>query len=839
MTILRTPTRAEPALDPGAAPYRGLASYTESDGDAALFFGRDAELDVACANLLAARLTVLYGPSGAGKSSFLRAGLIHRLRRETEAEPSELGAPGTVVLHLDEWQGDPAAELFRWASGEELGDRSLHDALAEVSNRDNLEFLVVLDEFEEYLAAEQSAGGERFGEELPRLVADREVPIRFMVSLRDDALAGLDRFKGRIPELFDNYLRLDRLDRESAREAIEGPITRYNATAAEPMGVETGLVDRVLEELAVEDVGLGRPGVRTQASAPEDTRIEPAHLQLVMTRLWDAETAAGSTTLRVSTLEELGGAATIVRTHVQSTMDSLPREDQRLAARVVHYLVTPSGAKIRHTPSDLAAYADRPVPQVRALVERLSAADRRVLRPVPPPRGSGDDAGYEVFHDVLAGALLDWRARFETRRLEVRSRRLLAALVAVSAIAVGLAVYLLNPAFVRRLELDTVDARFDVRGAETPPRSITLVAVDEPTLRRLGDDGRLPRALHGRLINRIYAGRPRAIAEDIVFDLPGLSPADDRALIAALRRAKDRLVLATPLGFTVETFRTPSGRQKTVIRPGPVFGRPAFWDRTGITPGWSGIPRDPGKVVRRIDYRITPDPRAPPLPTLATKTVALAQGEPVRLASAERRASAGQSRQTTWIDYHGEPGTFERVSARHVLSGRVPPAAFRDKVVVVGVITPGVDEHRTAVSEEPRMSGVEVQANAISTLLRGAPLRDVPRIVDVLLIVLLGLVPLLAGTLRSRAARVALVAGAAVAFVAAAQLLFAGGRIVAVVVPLATLALAALGISLSLALARGGSLRRRGSQRDSSSDRTLTRHLRRDRSSVNRSQGLS
>ena len=805
--ILSTPARAVPALDPGTVPYRGLASYTESDGDAALFFGRNAELDVACANLLAARLTVLYGPSGAGKSSFLRAGLIHRLRRETDAEPSELGAPGTVVLHLDEWQGDPAAELSRLASGDELGDRSLHDALAELSSRENLEFLVVLDEFEEFLAAEHPGGGDRFGEELPRLVADREIPIRFMVSLRDDALAGLDRFKGRIPELFDNYLRLDRLGLESAREAIEGPITRYNATAAEPMGVEPSLVDRVLEELAAEDVGLGRHGGavtgRMHATASEDARIEPAHLQLVMTRLWEAETTAGSSTLRVSTLEELGGAATIVRTHVQSAMESLPRDDQRLAAQVVHYLVTPSGAKIRHTPSDLAVYAGRPVSQVKALVERLSAADTRVLRSAPPPRGPSDEAGYEVFHDVLAGALLDWRARFETRRLEVRSRRLLAALVAVSAIAVGLAVYLLNPAFVRRIELDTVDARFDVRGAETPPRSVTLVAVDEPTLRRLGDDGRLSRALHGRLIDRIYSGRPRAIAEDVVFDLPGISPADDRALVAALGRAKDRLILATPLEFTVD---------RDVVRPGPLLGRPAFWQRTGATPGWTGLPRDPGKVVRRIDYRITPTSNAS-FPTLAAATVALAQGEPVRLPSAGRRASPGQSRHTTWIDYHGEPGTFERVSARHVLSGRVPPAAFRDKVVVVGVITPGVDEHRTAVSEEPPMPGVEVQANAISTLLRGAPLRDVPRIVDVLLIVLLGLVPLLAGMLRSRAARIALVAGAAVAFVVAAQLLFFGGRIVAVVVPLATLALSALGISLALTLARGGILRRRGSQR--------------------------
>ncbi len=765
--------------------------------------GGDAELDIACANLLAARLTVLYGPSGVGKSSFLRAGLIHRLRRETEAEPSELGAPGTVVALLDEWLGDPAAELFRLCSGDELGHRSLHDALADLSSRQNLEFLVVLDEFEEYLAAEPRGGGDRFGEELPRLVGDRELPIRFMLAVREDALAGLDRFKGRIPELFDNYLRLDRLGPESAREAIEGPIARYNETATDPMEVEAGLVDRVLRQLNAEDVALARhagsgPG-RTPASAPDGARIEPAHLQLVMTRLWEAETAAGSTSLRLSTLEGLGGAARIVRSHVQSTMASLPRDDQRLAARVVHYLVTPSGAKIRHTPSDLAAYAGRPKSAVKALVERLSAGDTRVLRRAPPPRGSSDDAGYEVFHDVLASALLDWRARYETRRLEVRSRRLLAALVAVSAVAVGLAVYLLNPALVRRLELGAVDARFAVRGAEATPRSVALVAVDEATLRELGQDGRLPRALHGKLIDRIYAGRPRVIAEDVVFDIPGLSPADDRALIAAIRRADDRLVLATPLGFTVD---------QDVVRPGPLLGRPGFWVRTGARPGWTGLPNDPGKVVRRIDYRITPTSDAS-FPTLAAATVALAQGDPVRLPSAERRAGPRQSRHTTWIDYHGDPGTFERVSARHVLSGRVQPGVFRDKVVVVGVIAPGVDEHRTAVSKDPPMSGVEIQANAISTLLRGASLRDVPRMVDVLLIALLGLVPLVASTLRSRVARVALVAGAAVAFVIAAALLFAGGRIVAVVVPLGTLALSALGIALALSLARGGIVRRR------------------------------
>jgi hypothetical protein len=537
---------------PRRPPFRGLEIYTESEEDAALFFGRDSELEVAAANLLASRLTVLYGPSGVGKSSFLRAGLLHRIRGMTASEPSDLGAPGTVVVLLDEWLGDPAADLWRLVaratlgsdsgSGQELGERPLHEALGGLSRDRNVEFLVVMDQFEQYLAAHPRDSGDRFGEELPSLVADRGLPVRFLLALRDDALAGLDRFKGRIPELFDNYLRLDRLGPKAAREAIEGPIERWNSGALEPVDLEDGLVDEVLRQLAA----------LASAAAPSDeARIEPAHLQLVMARLWAAETAAGSPTLRLATLESLGGAATVVRSHVQGGMTSLPARDQRLAAQLLRYLVTPSGAKVRHVASDLADYVDRPEPQVRGLLERLSSAALRILRPVPPPAGSSAPAAYEVFHDVLTGALLDWRSRYERRRLEARAGRLLQALVAVSAVAIVLALYLANPGFLHRLELDTVDTRFGVRGESAAPRDIALVAVDDATLRELGNEkGLLPRALQARLIDRVNAGRPRAIAEDISYEI-ARSRGGDRALIAAMRRARSRLVVASPFAFTV------------------------------------------------------------------------------------------------------------------------------------------------------------------------------------------------------------------------------------------------------------------------------------------------
>ena len=75
-----------PPGSPDRAPYRGWAPLDEAD--AAVFFGRDAEilrgLDLVRGMRSAGveSLFVILGPSGAGKSSFLRAGLLPRLRRD-------------------------------------------------------------------------------------------------------------------------------------------------------------------------------------------------------------------------------------------------------------------------------------------------------------------------------------------------------------------------------------------------------------------------------------------------------------------------------------------------------------------------------------------------------------------------------------------------------------------------------------------------------------------------------------------------------------------------------------------------------------------------------------
>jgi serine/threonine protein kinase len=62
------------------SPYRGLLAFTQHDAD--FYFGRDREVDAFVERVRAYPVLPVVGPSGAGKSSFVRAGVIPRLREQ-------------------------------------------------------------------------------------------------------------------------------------------------------------------------------------------------------------------------------------------------------------------------------------------------------------------------------------------------------------------------------------------------------------------------------------------------------------------------------------------------------------------------------------------------------------------------------------------------------------------------------------------------------------------------------------------------------------------------------------------------------------------------------------
>jgi WD40 repeat protein len=382
-------------------PYKGLLPYTEQD--TRYFFGRDIERRVISDNLRAARLTVLYGESGVGKSSVLGAGVVHDLRDD----------PDYNVVVFRTWRDDPVAglgstilELFARADSS-LGGAPLSEGLGLLAAVQSYKkwtdrtLLVILDQFEEYFQYHHQEDGEgSFFVEFPRLLYREGLPIHFLVSIRQDSLAALDRFKRNIPGLFDNRLSIDFLSPMAAKDAILKPIEKFNEEVQvknipfEPIKISEDLAINVVEEI-ISAQGDGR------------NRVQTPYLQLVMTRWWEKEAEARSGEMRRQTLDELGGVKKIVDEHLEKTIRDLGSGRQDDVARIFAPMVTSAGRKIAQTVTELIGSTDLTEDAVVDILEKLLKG--RILAAVPPPRGSPpEEKCYEFAHDVVAKAALEW-----------------------------------------------------------------------------------------------------------------------------------------------------------------------------------------------------------------------------------------------------------------------------------------------------------------------------------------------------------------------------------------------------------------------------------------------
>jgi adenylate cyclase len=335
----------------------------------------------------------------------------------------------------------------------------------------------------------------------------------------------------------------------------------------------------------------------------------------------------------------------------------------------------------------------------------------------------------------------------------------------VALVAVALALLGYATGVLRRIELDTVDARFEVRGAQSPPADLVVVEIDDVSFSELNERWPFPRSLHGRLVEGLDRAGARTIAYDVQFTEP-TTPRQDNALIRAVAQAGQVVLSTTEVNRRGESN---------------VFGGESVLRRIGARAGNTVIEPDPGGVFRRVPYEVGG------LESFAVAAVETSSGEQVN----PDLFDDGEA----WIDYFGPPETISTVSFSRVLSGDYPPDLFRDATVVVGVSAPSIqDVHPTPYAENELMSGPEIEANAISTVARGLPMASAPGLLNIALILVMGTAVPAAGLRLRLVSLVGLALACGLVYVVAAQLAFSAGVILAVVYPLAALVLSLIGV---------------------------------------------
>jgi WD40 repeat protein len=260
-----------PPGEPGRAPYRGLAPMEEED--AGIFYGREAATIAALdqlrglAEAAPPRLMAVLGASGAGKSSFMRAGLIPRLKRDdrnflvlpvVRPERAAMSGKSGLVASLQatgealglKWT---KARIAREVAGADTDVAAfflrLLAALRTTGTDKTLLPAVVLpiDQAEELFLAEGREEAQAFLALLAKLLKLEQPRLIALVTIRTDSYEKLQQ----APQLNDirqSPFNLPALARGAYQRVIEGPAERLAGTPR-ALKIEPALTAALLADI--------------------------------------------------------------------------------------------------------------------------------------------------------------------------------------------------------------------------------------------------------------------------------------------------------------------------------------------------------------------------------------------------------------------------------------------------------------------------------------------------------------------------------------------------------------------------------------------------------------
>lgn len=282
------------------------------------------------------------------------------------------------------------------------------------------------------------------------------------------------------------------------------------------------------------------------------------------------------------------------------------------------------------------------------------------------------------------------------------------------------------------LERLTAQARYLLRPAPVWDAPVTIVAIDEASLVRLGQMP-WPRTTFARLLDKLREGGARVVGVDVAFNEPSRDPAEDRVLAAAMRRIPT--VLPTFRAYA-DTADSPTALE-TPIAP---FREAAV--AYGSAQPTSYQQRETWELELFQTWRSggapiagQPDRGSASFPMLVASAY---RGEPISLSPSWLWENAPR-----YINFRGPANSAPRISAADVLAAPGAPGGLKGRIALVGATAIGFPDTNFIVPDlrGGPMPGVEISAHAIDNLLADRFLRRVSPPVLALLMLSLAAFP--------------------------------------------------------------------------------------------------
>jgi adenylate cyclase len=324
-------------------------------------------------------------------------------------------------------------------------------------------------------------------------------------------------------------------------------------------------------------------------------------------------------------------------------------------------------------------------------------------------------------------------------RLSKRKRRFIRGLL--TAVAIGL-VSCLGFHFNLLHEIHLQSSDFLYRASDSNPRAdpdnkIVIVAIDDKSLDQLGHFSSWPRAYHSQLIAALAKTGARIIVFDILFSEP---TADDEEMATSIKQAGNVIL---PLAGNLEAPQSGIAGEtialESAIRPLQAY------EESTLAVGYANMMPDEDGIVRRLPLIIQNGNAYEPALSLSAVAKYLRRPQIIESIPKDNYLSfAGRTipldnANSMLINYKGgsaSASNFVTVSYVDVLKNNVSPDTFQDKIVLIGATAIGLgDTFWTPMGRI--MSGVELHASAMDTILAGNFLKTSPAAVTVLSILLL------------------------------------------------------------------------------------------------------
>lgn len=246
-------------------PFPGLRPFKIEESH--LFFGREGQSDEVLLKLSKSRFVGVIGPSGSGKSSFIYCGVLPILYGGflTDSSPNWeviVTRPGAGPIDnlseallktvRDYTTADPEDKKIKRTIVSTLlrsSSLGLVEAIQQSRRKDDINYLVLVDQFEELFRFKDSTDPNSVNESLAFInllmeaINYEDAPIYVAITMRSDFIGDCAQFPELTRKINDSHYLIPQMTRDQKRRAVEGPMAVGNAK------ITPRLVQQLLNDL--------------------------------------------------------------------------------------------------------------------------------------------------------------------------------------------------------------------------------------------------------------------------------------------------------------------------------------------------------------------------------------------------------------------------------------------------------------------------------------------------------------------------------------------------------------------------------------------------------------